>query len=163
MTGTSSRRPDGAPAGAPSGEGTASTAPTGAGTASARPVGEGTASARPAGEGTVGEVFAALADPTRRQLLDLLAQQPGATATVLAAGLPISRQAVVKHLTVLTEAGLVTPARSGREVRYALRPAPLTAAAGWLNRRAAQWDHRLASIKQLAEGAAATEQGQERD
>lgn len=104
-------------------------------------------------EPTVGEVFAALADPTRRTLLDLLAGTPGASATVLAAGLPVTRQAVVKHLAVLTEAGLVTPARAGREVRYTLRPAPLATTVHWLTARAAQWDRRLDDIRRLAESA----------
>ncbi len=73
----------------------------------------------------VDSVLAALADPTRRQLLDLLAAQGVATATTLAERLPVSRQAVVKHLAVLDAAGLVSGGRVGREVRYAVRPAAL--------------------------------------
>ena len=65
-----------------------------------------------------GAVFGALSDPTRRQLLAAIAQHPAATATELAAALPISRQAVLKHLTALGEAGLLDRQRSGREVRY---------------------------------------------
>ena len=65
----------------------------------------------------VDSVLVALADPTRRQLLDLLAAQGEATATTLAARLPVSRQAVVKHLAILNAAGLVSGSRVGREVR----------------------------------------------
>ena len=98
-------------------------------------------------------VLAALADPTRRQLLDLLAAQGEATATTLAARLPVSRQAVVKHLAVLDAAGLVSGSRVGREVRYAVRPAALDATARRLAALAADWDRRLATIKTVAEAA----------
>jgi DNA-binding transcriptional ArsR family regulator len=97
------------------------------------------------------EVFVALAEPTRRQLLDVLAARGEATATVLAAKLPVSRQAVVKHLAVLDRAGLVRGVRRGREVRYAVRPDRLDATARWLAGLAAEWDARLAAIKRLAE------------
>ncbi|MFF0189627.1 ArsR/SmtB family transcription factor [Streptomyces sp. NPDC005244] len=96
-------------------------------------------------------VLGALADPTRRQLLDLLAEKGTATATTLAERLPVSRQAVVKHLVVLDAAGLVSGSRVGREVRYALRPAALDAAARWMAALAADWDRRLADIKRVAE------------
>ena len=96
------------------------------------------------------DLFAALADPTRQQLLDILAARGGATATALAAGLPISRQAVVKHLAVLERAGLVVGQRRGREVRYSVQPARLNAATRWLADRAAFWDAHLAAIKRLA-------------
>jgi DNA-binding transcriptional ArsR family regulator len=98
-------------------------------------------------------VLAALADPTRRQLLDLLAVQGEATATTLAALLPVSRQAVVKHLAVLHTAGLVSGRRVGREVRYAVRPEALNATARWMAALAAEWDRRLANIKRVAEAA----------
>lgn len=101
----------------------------------------------------VDSVFVALADPTRRKLLDLLAAQGEVTATTLADGLPVSRQAVVKHLAVLDAAGLVTGRRAGREVRYAVRPAALEATARWLATLAADWDRRLATVKRLAEAA----------
>ncbi|MFP3989674.1 metalloregulator ArsR/SmtB family transcription factor [Streptomyces sp. E11-3] len=101
----------------------------------------------------VDSVLAALADPTRRQLLDLLADQGEATATTLAARLPVSRQAVVKHLAVLDAAGLVSGSRVGREVRYAVRPAPLDATARWMATLATDWDRRLARIKCVAEAA----------
>lgn len=99
----------------------------------------------------VGDVLTALADPTRRLLLDALADAGRASATVLATGLPVSRQAVVKHLQVLEAAGLVTGARSGREVRYVVRPDPLDATADWLAARSAAWDRRLRSLKRAAE------------
>ncbi|MEU8793198.1 metalloregulator ArsR/SmtB family transcription factor [Streptomyces sp. NPDC048643] len=108
--------------------------------------------ARPGGGAEdVDSVLGALADPTRRQLLDLLAEKGTATATTLAERLPVSRQAVVKHLVVLDAAGLVSGGRVGREVRYALRPAALDAAARWMAALAADWDRRLAHIKQAAE------------
>ncbi|MGH3544128.1 MAG: ArsR/SmtB family transcription factor [Mycobacterium sp.] len=102
---------------------------------------------------TVGSVLVALADPMRRQLLDLLAAQGEATATTLAERLPVSRQAVVKHLAVLDAAGLVSGSRVGREVRYAVRPAALDATARWMAALAADWDRRLANIKRVAEAA----------
>lgn len=96
-------------------------------------------------------VLVALADPTRRQLLDLLAAQGEATATTLAGRLPISRQAVVKHLAVLNAAGLVSGSRVGREVRYTVRPAALDATARWMVALAIDWDRRLANLKRVAE------------
>ncbi|MDL5154462.1 ArsR/SmtB family transcription factor [Actinomycetospora termitidis] len=98
-------------------------------------------------------VLVALADPTRRQLLDLLADQGQATATTLAEGVPVSRQAVVKHLTVLDDAGLVEATRAGREVRYTVRPDALDTTARWMAGLADQWDRRLARIKRFAEAA----------
>ncbi|SCG59053.1 ArsR/SmtB family transcription factor [Micromonospora halophytica] len=102
---------------------------------------------------TVDSVLVALADPTRRQLLDLLAAQGEVTATTLAERVPVSRQAVVKHLAVLDAAGLVAGNRVGREVRYAVRPAALNATARWMATLAADWDRRLATIKRVAEAA----------
>ncbi|MEU0430210.1 metalloregulator ArsR/SmtB family transcription factor [Streptomyces sp. NPDC006290] len=99
----------------------------------------------------IDSVLGALADPTRRQLLDLLAEQGTATATTLAERLPVSRQAVVKHLAVLDAAGLVSGSRVGREVRYAVRSAALDAAARWMAALAVDWDRRLAHIKTVAE------------
>jgi DNA-binding transcriptional ArsR family regulator len=99
------------------------------------------------------DLLAAIADPTRRQLLDTLARQGPQTASELAAGLPISRQAVAKHLAVLGQAGLVTSARHGRDVRFTLRTTDLVAAAGWLTGLAAEWEARLQAIKRIAEEA----------
>ncbi len=84
------------------------------------------------------DVFAALSDPTRRSLLDTVAQRgDGVTATELAASLPISRQAVTKHLAVLASAGLVSSSRAGRETRYRPTTAPLDEAGAWIARLAA--------------------------
>ena len=98
-----------------------------------------------------GGVLAALADPTRRRLLEELATGGAATATTLAGRLPVTRQAVVKHLAVLSRANLVTGARQGREVRYEVRTSPLADTAQWLAGLAAEWDQRLAAIKRIAE------------
>lgn len=98
------------------------------------------------------EVFAALADPTRWQVLDLLGRDGGGTATTLAAQLPVSRVAVVKHLGVLDRAGLVTSERRGREVRYAVQTDGLLRTAHWMTSVAAGWDARLDALKALAEG-----------
>ena len=84
-------------------------------------------------------VFAALADARRRELLELLALEPGASAGGLAAVLPVSRQAVAQHLAVLEEARLVTRRRAGRQVLFTVRPEGLKATAGWLADRAAAW------------------------
>jgi DNA-binding transcriptional ArsR family regulator len=94
-----------------------------------------------------GAVFGALADPMRRRLLTELAAHPS-TATELAAGLPISRQAVTKHLTSLSEAGLLERERTGRDVRYRVTPAPLSEAMSWMAEVGGQWDERLARLAQ---------------
>lgn len=97
-------------------------------------------------------VFAALADPTRRAVLERLLADGPATATALAPDFPVTRQAVVKHLTVLADAGLVAPQRAGREVRYEARTAPLVDAATWLASAGAQWDKRLARLARRLDG-----------
>jgi ArsR family transcriptional regulator, cadmium/lead-responsive transcriptional repressor len=89
------------------------------------------------------EVFGALADPTRREVMHSLAEQPGLTASRLAGELPMSRQAVAKHLGALSTAGLVTARREGRETRYTLTPAPLAGAMEWMAAVGAEWDDRL--------------------
>ncbi len=94
-----------------------------------------------------GAVFGALSDPTRRALLAAIANSPSATATELAAELPISRQAVLKHLAALADAGLLDRERSGREVRYRVTPAPLSEAVSWIADVGGQWDDRLAALK----------------
>ena len=96
-------------------------------------------------------LWAAMADPTRRRVLDALLEQGEASTTTLARGLPVTRQAVAKHLAVLDRVGLVAGRRRGREVRYVVRPERLDDAAEALARVAAQWDRRLARIKRLAE------------
>ncbi|MGI8864278.1 MAG: ArsR/SmtB family transcription factor [Solirubrobacteraceae bacterium] len=105
------------------------------------------------GPDDAGVVFGALADPTRRALLAAIAEQPEATATELAAELPISRQAVLKHLTALGDAGLVDRARSGREVRYRVTPEPLSDAVSWMANVGAQWDERLGVLKRQLRNA----------
>jgi DNA-binding transcriptional ArsR family regulator len=97
------------------------------------------------------ELWAAVADPTRRRLLDVLLARGEATATTLAAELPVTRQGVAKHLAVLDRAGLVEARRQGREVLYTVRPEQLDAATRWMAQVAAEWDDRLNAIKRLAE------------
>ena len=98
----------------------------------------------------VGAVFSALADPTRREVVRSLAAQPGLTASHLAGELPMTRQAVAKHLGALSGAGLVQARREGRETRYTLTPAPLTEAIEWMTAVGAQWDDRLVRLAQRA-------------
>jgi DNA-binding transcriptional ArsR family regulator len=93
------------------------------------------------------DVFAALGDPTRRELLEQVAARGEATATELAATLPITRQAVAKHLNVLAGAGLVHPRRAGRETRYAPTPEPLGDAIAWMADLGARWDARPARLQ----------------
>jgi DNA-binding transcriptional ArsR family regulator len=103
--------------------------------------------------GGVDAVFSALADERRRSLVEVLAERGSATATELAAGLPVTRQAVTKHLASLGEAGLVAMTRSGREVRYRLTPEPLDDAVAWIERVGASWDERLEALERhLADG-----------
>jgi DNA-binding transcriptional ArsR family regulator len=111
----------------------------------------GDAHQRPADPGIVpddevGAVFAALADPTRREVVRSLAAQPGLTASSLAGELPMTRQAVAKHLNALSGAGLVQARREGRETRYTLTPAPLADAMEWMAAVGAQWDERLGRL-----------------
>ena len=104
-------------------------------------------------EDRAGAVFGALSDPTRRALLAAVAERPATTATELASHLPISRQAVLKHLNALTDAGLLDRTRSGREVRYEFTPAPLSDAVDWMATVGAEWDERLGMLRgQLSGG-----------
>jgi DNA-binding transcriptional ArsR family regulator len=100
-------------------------------------------------EAVAEQVFAALADPSRRAILAALASAGPATATELAARLPITRQAIAKHLTLLAEAGLVT-AEPGerRRVRYRLRSAPMQVAQQFLAALARDWDGPLGALKE---------------
>ena len=91
-------------------------------------------------------VFVALADPTRRELLRRLAIGP-TTATGLAVKFPVTRQAVVKHLGSLEDAGMVAKERHGREVHYRLESAPLGEASAWLTSLSARWEKRLLRLK----------------
>jgi ArsR family transcriptional regulator, cadmium/lead-responsive transcriptional repressor len=99
-------------------------------------------------------LWAALGDPMRIRLLDLLLEQGEATASALSAALPITRQGVSKHLAVLERDGLVTAHRRGREVRYAVREERLGQARAALAAIATRWDTRLTAIKTMAEEAA---------
>ena len=95
----------------------------------------------------VDAIFSALSDPTRRAVILALSESGPVTATTLAAGLPVTRQAVVKHLEALAEAGLAEAERSGKEMRYRLTPAPLTEAMAWLVGVGAEWDVRLEALR----------------
>lgn len=97
----------------------------------------------------VDAIFAALSDPTRRLVLDEVGRRGGATATELAADLPVTRQAVAKHLGVLSGARLVDARRAGREMRYRVTPEPLNDAIGWMARVGGEWDERLARLQRL--------------
>ena len=99
-------------------------------------------------QGHIDAVFQALADPTRRALIRHLSEAPG-TATELSARLPITRQAVAKHMAALHEAGLVAAERSGRQVRYRLTPGPMADAATWMADVGAAWDRRLQNLQRL--------------
>ena len=94
---------------------------------------------------SAGAVFEALSDPVRRRLLSEIATEP-ATATELASGLPISRQAVTKHLSSLSSVGLLARERSGRDVRYRITPEPLSDAVRWMTDVGGRWDDRLARL-----------------
>jgi len=105
----------------------------------------------------VTEVLVALADPTRRDLLERLSLRGEATATALAGDLPISRQAVVQHLTVLDKVGLVRGRRHGREHRFIVRTEPLGETVKWMESLSQQWDRRLRLIQQIAEASTGRE------
>ena len=94
-----------------------------------------------------GPVFSALSDANRRRLLETLAQRDSATQRELAAELPVSRQAVGKHLAALADAGLIEASRSGRNTRYRLTPGALEEAVTWIERVGAEWDARLAALR----------------
>jgi DNA-binding transcriptional ArsR family regulator len=96
-------------------------------------------------------VFAALADPTRRRMVERLAGGSTVTASGLAAQLPITRQAVAKHLAALRRARLEKATRVGRETRYSLDAEPLGDAARWIATVGAEWDERMADLGRLLE------------
>lgn len=97
------------------------------------------------------DLWSAIGDPTRRRLLDLLLDDAGGTATSLSAHVPITRQAITKHLDVLGRAGLVHATTAGRERRYRVDPAQLARAAAQLADVGAAWDGRLRRIRSIAE------------
>jgi DNA-binding transcriptional ArsR family regulator len=111
----------------------------------------------------VDDLLSAVADPTRRRVLDGLLDRGEATATTLARDLPVTRQAVAKHLAVLDRVGLVEGRRLGRDVRYAIRPQRLDAATRAMAQVAADWDARLATIKRIAESVAREEKRQRQE
>jgi DNA-binding transcriptional ArsR family regulator len=100
---------------------------------------------------TLVPVLAALGDETRWRILEVLGEGE-ASASALAGVLPVTRQAIAKHLGVLEAAGLVEPVRAGREVRYRVLGAELSATARRLDAIGAAWDRRLAEIRRIAEG-----------
>jgi DNA-binding transcriptional ArsR family regulator len=97
------------------------------------------------------EVLHALADRTRRRVLELLGVAGEATASELAEHLPVSRQAVVQHLGMLEAAGLAASRRQGRRVLYRTLPGALDDTARWMASAAADWDRRLDAIRRIAE------------
>ena len=96
--------------------------------------------------GSVGRVFDALGDPGRRSLVEAVASRGSATATELAAELPVTRQAVAKQLVSLADAGLLRATRAGRETRYEVTPEPLGDAVAWIVEVGGEWDDRLARL-----------------
>jgi len=98
-------------------------------------------------------VFSALSDPTRRRLVETLAALESASLSELAGQLPVTRQAVTKHLAALGQAGLVAATRVGRETRYRLTPEPLAEAVSWMERIGERWDDRLARLRDHLERA----------
>jgi ArsR family transcriptional regulator, cadmium/lead-responsive transcriptional repressor len=96
-------------------------------------------------------LWSAIAEPSRRRVLDLLVRAGEATASALADEVPFTRQAVMKHLAVLEEAGLVTRHREGREVRFRVEANRLDEATRAMAQLASEWDRRLAMIKRIAE------------
>ena len=97
------------------------------------------------------EMWSAIGDPTRRRLLDLILNQGSATATSLSEHLPVTRQAIAKHLTVLDRAGLVHAQAEGREKHYRVDETQLARAAAQLAEVGTTWDARLRRIKRIAE------------
>jgi DNA-binding transcriptional ArsR family regulator len=100
--------------------------------------------------GVLDMLFGALADPTRRLLVQRLLVKGPTTATVLAETTPLTRQAILKHLQVLEVAGLLAHERVGREVHYRVTPQPLASAVGWILDTAGQWDNRIDRLRRLA-------------
>jgi len=97
------------------------------------------------------DLWSAIGDPTRRRMLDLLLAAGGGTATSLGRQLPVTRQAVAKHLTVLDRAGLVRSSTAGREKQYRVDDAQLARAVAQLSSVGSAWDTRLRRIKRIAE------------
>jgi predicted transcriptional regulator len=107
------------------------------------------------------DLWSAIGDPTRRRMLDLLLSDGGGTATTLSGRLPVTRQAVAKHLGVLDRAGLVHATPAGRERLYEVDEAQLARAVAQLSSVGAAWDARLQRIKRIAEAIQRSEQQSE--
>jgi len=105
------------------------------------------------------DLWSAIGDPTRRRMLDLLLSEGPGTATTLSAQLPVTRQAVAKHLGVLDRVGLVHATHAGREMRYQVDDAQLARAVEQLNQVGSTWDARLRRIKRIAEAIQQSKQG----
>jgi DNA-binding transcriptional ArsR family regulator len=105
------------------------------------------------------DLWSAVGDPTRRRMLDLLLADGGGTATTLSRQLPVTRQAVAKHLGVLDRVGLVHVTPTGRERRYDVDEAQLARAIAQLSAVGATWDARLQRIKRIAERVQRSKQG----
>jgi len=105
------------------------------------------------------DLWSAVGDPTRRQILDLLLTDGGGTSTTLSDRLPVTRQAVAKHLGVLDRVGLVHVTPAGRERRYEVDEAQLARAVDQLSAVGAAWDARLQRIKRIAERIQRSKQG----
>lgn len=111
---------------------------------------------------TISDVFAALADGTRRGLYEqLLASSDGRTATELSDHAHVSRQAIVKHLQVLERSGLAAAERDGREVRYRAATNGTTPASAWLIDHAAAWDRRVAALETMVRASTASRSDRE--
>lgn len=102
------------------------------------------------------DLWSAIGEPTRRRMLDLLLVDGDGTATTLGQQLPVTRQAVAKHLGVLDRAGLVRAAPAGREKRYRVDDAQLARAVAQLTSVGSAWDARLQRIKRIAEAIQST-------
>ena len=104
------------------------------------------------------DLWSAIGDPTRRRMLDLLLVEGEGTATTLGRRLPVTRQAVAKHLGVLDRAGLVRATQAGREKRYQVDDAQLARAVAQLSSVGSAWDARLQRIKRIAEAIQRSQQ-----
>ena len=107
------------------------------------------------------DLWSAIGDPTRRRMLDLLLADGAGTATTLSRQLPVTRQAVAKHLGVLDRTGLVRATPAGREMRYQVDDAQLARAAAQLASVGSAWDARLRRIKRIAEAVQRNQSTQE--
>jgi DNA-binding transcriptional ArsR family regulator len=95
----------------------------------------------------IGAVFSALGDETRRKVVSMLTENGAMTATELTEHIPVTRQAIAKHLATLGDAGLVAANKDGREVRYHLTPEPMSDAVAWMAEAGSEWDARLKRLK----------------